>query len=353
MTEKTEERAHHPMSPSNWPAWSRCPHFQGGVKSAAADDGTLQHEAYANAVNKGGVDEYDSGGPAWAARRTIELQGRIADLHVEERIDISVEVDGASVKTYGYADCWFMGDDGVPNVIDFKSGCSTAVDYWPQLQGYALGVAQRLGLDEDVVVKLHILYGGDFQHIVWKTNVNSCKAMSGYAIARRIYRTEADRETCPQCRWCANRHLCRAATGALETIETDTTPSIALPDAVLLDRFAVIEGIIKAEKERIRQNAIANGGFIESGDVRYEMKETAGTRKSVDILGIMGDCPKLGIDVNGVEMLGACDLGKKDFVDLVRDRAKAAGLKIKDVEAVYNSHVERNPPTQKLVRVTK
>jgi hypothetical protein len=352
MTEKTEERAHHPMSPSNWPAWSRCPHFQGGVKSAAADEGTLQHEAWANAV-KNGVDEYDSGGAAWAARETRNKSAGCV-LHIEDKVEIESSLDGITVKTFGYADAWFVDMDGTLNVIDFKSGSKTAVQYWPQLEGYAVGIAQRLGLHDVVAVKLHILYGADFMHDMIDTTVGACMADAAYILAKRIYRTEADRDVCPQCKWCANRHLCRAASGALETVETDTTPSIALPDAVLLDRFAIIEGIIKSEKERIRNNAIANGGFVESGDVRYEMKEVAGTRKSVDIERVRDDLhDTTGIALSYDELLGACDLGKKDFVDLVRDRAKVGGIKVKQIEDIYNSHVERNPPTQKLVRVTK
>lgn len=346
----TRDRAHHPLSPSNWPAWLVCPNFQGGVSSAAAEAGTDQHEAYALAL-EAGVDDIDSSGPAWAARETLKVCGD-AGVHVEDRVDITVDVDGAVVKTYGYADAWFSSD-GYLEVIDFKSGCETLVDYWPQLKGYALGVAQRLGLEYDVPVKLHILYGAEYKHIAHVCTLNECEADAKLAIAKRIYRTDADRCQCPQCRWCANRESCHTAMEALDRVLTEPTTLALIPDALLLDRLSNIEGIVKGEKERIRNNAIANGGFVESGDVRYEMRETAGSRKSVDILGIMADCPKLGLDVNGVDMLKACDIGKSDFLNLVKEQAKDAGVKVKQVVDLYNSHVERNPPTYKLVRVTK
>ena len=352
-TTGTREREHHPLSPSNWPAWMDCPNFQGGVSSAAAEAGTDLHEAYANALLHG-FDDFETSVVAWAVRETQKLNDGTdaTTTHVEDRIDIDVEVDGATVKTYGYADAWLMGDCYL-EVIDFKSGCETAVDYWPQLKGYALGLSRRLGLGYDTPVRLHILYGAEFKHICHVCTLKECEADAKLAIAKRIYRTDADRCQCPQCRWCANRGSCHEALKVLDSVLTDATTLALIPDAILLDRLSNIEGIVKAEKERVRNNAIANGGFVESGDVRYEMREVAGTRKSVDLLGIIGDCPKLGLTVNLGEMLKAADMAKKDFVNLVKEQAKEAGVNVKQVEELYNSHVERNPPTQKLVRVTK
>lgn len=350
----TRERKHHPFSPSNWPAWMACPNFEGGVKSAAADAGTDQHEAYANALLSG-VDEFDESGPAWAARETLNLRCGSSGMkvHVEDKVDISVDVDGLSVKTYGYVDSWLVDGDGVLHVVDFKSGVETAVDYWPQLKGYATGVAQKLGLHDDADVVLHILYGAEFNHAMIRTTVGKCLDTARAALSWRIYRTDADRCMCPQCGWCANRESCHVALEALDRVLTEPSALSEIPDALLLDRISNIEGIVKGEKERIRNKAVANGGFIEGDGVRYEMRETAGSRKSVDILGIMADCPKLGIGVDVVDMLKACDLGKADFLDLVKGQAKDAGVKVKQVVDLYNSHVERNPPTYKLVRVTK
>ena len=43
----SEERSHHPHSPSNWGKWlNHCPKFQSGEVGPAAHRGTLMHDAW-------------------------------------------------------------------------------------------------------------------------------------------------------------------------------------------------------------------------------------------------------------------------------------------------------------------
>ena len=35
---------HHPLSPSSYPAWSLCPHYEGGAPNADTTAGTIAHE---------------------------------------------------------------------------------------------------------------------------------------------------------------------------------------------------------------------------------------------------------------------------------------------------------------------
>lgn len=360
------ERKHHPLSPSNWPAWVACPGYTSdGGRRSSADEGTQQHELFAKALveaRSGALPDEESS-PGWAAAEVLKY-ATPDTIHVEEMAtgiaDVVSFPDAAcgddmcpssTVRYFGYPDAWCV-KQGRLHVFDYKSGSRPqGYDHWPQLVGYAWAVACSSPGQLDEQATLHVLYGADRWHEEKTVSLADALDDAKYILSRRLFHDDGERSACAQCKWCKHRSTCHAATMAVANIERDVTVA-DLPPSVVLDRLSIVEGIIKSERERIRDIAIANGGVLDGGGVRYEMRESAGTRKSVDIPALLSEVVVRGIETSPDEIVAACDISKKAFSSLYKDRAKAAGLKVKDLDAIYDAKVERNPPVQKLVRVS-
>lgn len=354
------ERVHSPFAPSSWPAWVNCPGFTNdGAPSAAALNGTQLHEVFAKELQNPTHDEECSA--SWAADIVIGMLPDNAELHVEELLtgristytmqhESSGLAGNATVDYFGYADAWWLDVDTVV-VADYKSGATPEGEPpWAQLEAYALAAFENRDGWENMRVKLVLLYGSDRRVLVKEMTAKDVVDDARYIVGRRIFHDDHEREACKQCRWCKHRASCHASNMAIAEVE-NCQPISSLPDAVLLERLTVIEGIIKTEKERIKKAAVDNGGFVESGSIRYEIKESAGTRASVDIPALLADVQAKGIMATPDEMIARCDMKKSDFTALFKERAKEVGVKVKDLSDIYEGRITRNPPVQKLVRV--
>lgn len=316
--------AHHPRGMSGWPAILACPCYEGKGDSKDAAAGTAIHaklawwlEAY---KRDGALPEVD-----WADLSLHETGAYLAAqwivsafalsriprdrLHVEHRCTLPNGV-------FGTADAMWVDETHTVHVVDFKAFYNPGRDYFPQLGGYGLAVAESLlksawsGTPEgDIVICMDVLYGdkanapGDgCECSLHEARATCSKAMDAY--------NERDAGTAKpaQCNWCdlcAHHATCPAVTATIEALPEvndkdnddgapdgahDKTPSaqrIAPWASLAPERKAQL--LVVAEfaakwadtvKTKAKEDALA-GVALEDAEhgIRYTLRESKGRSK--------------------------------------------------------------------------
>lgn len=341
------ERIHHERGMSRWPAKIACPfHEPEDMASGAAERGTSLHDDLAAVINgTKSADDVDLS-VSWAASVIIDM-AKGAEIHVEEKVEIvdpMSDMDGVT----GYVDAWFVLD-GKLHVVDFKSGGMTDLQYEPQLMGYALGIYSSLrpGTVSERDVYMHVVYGGDFKVKSSVTSIFDCNDMSA-EVERRFDNPAAyARNINHACMWCRHRKDCKAVNDAIENFEKDITN---MNDVQKLEHFGKINGIIKAESDRIKES-IAQGDTISDGDITYRKSHRDGKAVKTDIPALLAKCRDDGVDISESDIIGACSIGKKAFTDMAKAKAKAAGVKVSVLGDIYSQCCEYGTGFDVLERV--
>ena len=158
---------HHKMGMSRWTPWSVCPKYDSIPYSTSASIGTAQHDKLARLLNSDDTLELDDTemidrAVRWAGA-VISGDAQGETLYTEEMVEIGEGISKDLAGIYGTVDAFFIqhteGDGKVIHIYDFKSmGRGMGCDLFPQLKGYALGVASLLGVTEmNTKVVLHVL----------------------------------------------------------------------------------------------------------------------------------------------------------------------------------------------------
>ncbi len=373
-----EQRSHHPLSPSNYPAWDECPLFEAdGRQSSEASEGTRIHEEFARIVQSGmfDEDEADSSVASWAARQVLGLSDGLV-VSCEARVEGSVPLRDGSVEdgVFGYADAlWIDIPTNTIHVADLKSFSDGTTDYSPQLMGYAALAASMFGLAGIGVhtASLHILHGGVFRCETIERTVNECVLRTGDIITSRIDRIESEPTLCKWCKFCKHVASCPATNSAVQKV-ADNSPSFSRLS--LCQKLVVCDAVVKladALKKQAKDMAEASPDkAVEMNGIRYELKPWAGKPVCRDI-GVLagsvsGDGGRLRIvetdrcgvertvECDGIspdEFIRLCDVSKSKVVDAVmRKNAGIDGLKKSQVDRLVSSFFEKTEGTPHFVR---
>lgn len=333
--------AHHELGMSRWSAWAVCPCFTSGAETDDARTGTALHEKlHAVLTNPFSVflDPTDAGDRAvqWAAEEITKCLTEGATLHSEDRVEIPKSMSETLGGIFGTADAWFHDKDtDTLHVFDFKSmSRDNGEDLYPQLMGYAIGIAANLpmrgkGMGGKVV--LHILHGGVFRHTFIETDIAECIRQSEAIVARHLMADGDAEAEMPSrwCRYCGRCAECRAMNGELGMASSAVTiAKLSAPKR--LDLIERLEAMLKKAKEDAKAEIeAAEGKRMEDGGIAYAIKEVASPAKMIPgmILPLYSRLTEIGVSHDA--FMDRCKIGKGDVVKLLQ----GAGMKVRSKDA--------------------
>jgi hypothetical protein len=254
----------------------------------------------------------------WAADLArIFISGNTA--WIEQR----VEHHGGGIDYAGTADLFFFDDDGELHVIDFKTFADGSFDHFPQLEGYALAIAQSYSYPYDNLVNLHVLCGGSFKGISRRVSIRHCldTASRIFGLVKMSYTLPPKTNT--HCKYCACCATCPAAIKEIETMtetKVDTVkcniPAYRGEQIVkLLEQCTVAEAVIDKLRSALKDE-IAKRGEVRANGIRYELRDENGTAKVKDADQLFGYLTANGVTTD--DILASVKLGMPAASKLLR-----------------------------------
>lgn len=328
--------SHHKMGMSKWTPWNCCAHFDSVEDSAAARKGTEAHDRLRRLMTDDKTLELDDTQQAdravkWAADY-IRTNANGRSVAVEERVEIAASFSESLAGIYGTVDAFDIDSDtekdvDTINIYDFKSLSSDhASDLFPQLSGYALGVASLVGIaDLNTKVRLHVLFGGDFSVEVKDTDLADCLALGVKVVNERKHNDGMPHVTNHWCRYCKHSTDCPGVDTLTETVKGGGLASLSVPK-----RLAVIdelEAILKRAKEVAKAElALQPNKTWEDEGIRYAIHEVNGPASIAEgkMIDLFNACGAVGVSADAV--MSVCKVGKSDICRVIKDKA---GMKIK------------------------
>lgn len=324
---------HHKMGMSKWTPWSVCPKFDSVPHSTSASIGTAQHYKLARLLNGDDTLELDETemidrAVKWAAA-IIQSDSKGETLYTEEMVEIDNAISENLAGIYGTVDAFFIqhvGDEKVIHVYDFKSmGRGMGCDMFPQLKGYALGVASLLGVAEmNTKVVLHVLLGGVFKHDILNTDLFDCLTAGETVVNARKHAEGA--KSCPSewCRYCKHSTSCDATDEQVELVRQGVLNSMSVPKRLLF--IEQVEAILKKAKDEAKAEiAKAEGKSISDDGITYAIHTVNGPSKLGD--GKMWELYSM-LTSRGVsleDLFSKCSVKKGDAMKLLQ----STGMKLK------------------------
>ena len=330
---------HHKLGMSKWTPWSVCPKFDSVTHSTSASIGSAQHDKLARLLNGDDTLELDETemidrAVKWAAQI---IKGDAIDetLYTEEMVEISDRISENLAGIYGTVDAFFIqhitdketGDERkVSHIFDSKSMArGMGNDLFPQLMGYALGVASLLGVTEmNTEVVLHVLLGGAFRHVIKQTDLFDCLTTGETVVNKRKHCESA--KPCPSewCRYCRHSTSCEATDEQVELVRQGVLNSMSVPKRLVF--IEQVEAILaKAKAEAKAEIANAEGKTVTDDGITYAIHPVNGPSKLGD--GKMWELYSM-LTSKGVsleDLFSKCTVKKGDAMKLLQ----ATGMKLK------------------------
>lgn len=350
---KIEMDKHHELGPSNYSVWAVCPSAElGGGETKESAEGTAVHKQIQFSLDM--IEEPEDYRAVWAVRTLAELAGD-SPIASEQRVSGDV---GEFGTIFGTVDAMWT-TNGVRHIADFKTFATFGHEHTPQLMGYGALV----GAPGESIV-LHVLCGGSLTVHTIETTYEECLAST-----LRIIRAHKNGEATvanSKCKYCTKCSTCSACAIALNTLAPiDATRNLighmSLPEKLAV--CAMVEKVIEGIKKAAKDEAIRNGGVLESGNVRYELKPSM-TYKVKDMGFILDDMnfnaqftgKKRGkeytVDVTVPlvsEFVSKCNISRTTLADLVA--SKNPGMTKKDVTEWVTQFYDKVEGEPKLTRV--
>lgn len=326
---------HHKMGMSRWTPWAICPHYDSVEHSGAAAKGSAQHDKLYRKLNDDNtlvLDDTDMLDRAvnWAAN-IIKTEAGDEVIYTEEMVEISEELSKPLAGIYGTVDAFYLQEDKetggkIIHIYDFKAmGRGMGCDLFPQLKGYALGVASLLHIqDTKTKVVLHLLLGGVFKHEILTTDVFDCITTGETIVNNRKHAETAAHCPSEWCKYCRHSSNCPATDEAIEIVESGKLGSLDVCHRlVFIEQLSEI--LSKAREECKSEIARAQGKCIDCGDVAYAIREQNGAAKLRNdmILTLIDTLHSRG--VSSETIFGKCSIKKSDAMKLLQ----ATGMKLK------------------------
>lgn len=355
---------HHKLSPSSYPAWSRCPHWEAYEKeqNREADEGTAQHELLSQAldgrVDLSTVDAYKE--TLFPVRRAYKaIREFLSKTFNYEEYTLETEVlcmdDELPQSPYGTADIVAWKDDELV-VIDYKS-FATNKTYWEQVAFYANAQAkayEKIGRPIRKIT-LAIFYGELGNMEIKETNREECEAMATYAIGCRLNKNNLPRKPTA---WCS---LCKHCGQCSPSVEIIHEAQVILPRdevvgtidpvrlAGMLSVISEVEHRAKRVKEYAKKVAIDNGDMLcdHDGNPLYKVYHIA--KRKLDIKKLFNQIRTM---VSADELLANCSTTQEKIKKLLKGR-EYLGEKITTykIEELIDAASERLPEEPQLRRV--
>lgn len=363
---------HHPLSPSSYPAWEQCPHWERGTTSEmkeAAAIGTRQHALLARALMKEvDLDEVDEDNdiviPVRRAVRGItqfveqELPGAADNvIECERRLSASSDFPQnpfgtADVLVHRKIGCVTDGKNHLL-AIDYKSRYTNKT-YWEQLAFYAYAMMRRCPMLD--YATLAVWYGDEATIETMDVSKERAYAMALHAIANRLNREQMGRHASPWCSLCKHCATCKQAFSLVEKAYSVLPPradETTIDETKLADMLAVageVKHRIYALDEYARQYALDNGGTImdKDGKPRYFLKEIRLSK-----LNLQPFFNAVRSYVTAADVLGASKLTKQAARDLLKGRTNAEGhaLSKKEIDAIIEGASTPDEPGYRMTKV--
>lgn len=258
---------HHRFSPSAFPKWQACPHYEAGAEpSEEAERGTRLHRAYAAALSgdKGAIDRLpgeDGRAVEWAVAETRRLfDGQPEAL--ERKLPY---YDSAGELFYGTADA-VCGEQ----IADLKTG--QARDYAAQMAAYALALVD---IKWARGATTHLLFCDEREVVTRHWTAEEAISVVMPIIDARKAAEEGGGpgpRACEYCGWCGRRDTCPAYAGKLAPVEAAIAKpeafefSAVLADPGRLGQFLTACKLLRCDYEERAQararEVIAGGGRV-------------------------------------------------------------------------------------------
>lgn len=293
----SERPKHHPMGPSRWPMLACCACYEGKTTSADAVEGTNAHALLSEMISGGELktecDGFIHGSVEWAYSEIVRDHANAAAC---TPLQSEVVVKNETPEYDGTADVFFAHAGGI-EVYDFKSLSDGEHNYWPQLCGYALAIANALEINFTTPIGLHVLHGKARHHERCAVTVKDLRD-----VARRVesqYKASlggtVKPEACEWCQLCARQTTCEAckeqsqdvvAVAAGDKFDVELYRDVtALDDPSkacrLLQMVKQAKQWCKAVEDRCRE--LAEQGPLTDGTVTYALKPKRGQLVVTDI----------------------------------------------------------------------
>ena len=343
---------HHKMGMSRWTPWSVCPKYDSVPHSTSASIGTAQHDKLARLLNGDDTLELDETemidrAVKWAAA-IIKSDAGDETLYTEEMVEIGDAMSESLAGIYGTVDAFFIqhteDDSKVIHIYDFKSmGRGMGCDLFPQLKGYALGVASLLGVTEmNTKVVLHVLLGGVFKQDILTTDLFDCLTTGETVVNARKHAEAA--KPCPSewCKYCKHSTSCEATDEQVELVRQGVLNSMSVPKRLLF--IEQIEGILKKAKEEAKAEiALADGKTITDDGITFAIHSVNGPSKLGD--GKMWELYSM-LTSRGVsleDLFSKCSVKKNDAMKLLQGtgmKLKSKDLAVETAETVVAPYYE-------------
>jgi CRISPR/Cas system-associated exonuclease Cas4 (RecB family) len=227
---------HHEFSPSKFPQFEQCLHFESGESGEAANRGTLQHtrlEALLKSTDPVTLAlEISQENKVWCLDNLTKTEVNQVDYAYYKVLSL-MSKHGATMEslkperkvvaftsdftmTEGTADVTFVGTQNDLVVCDYKSGLKR--DYSGQMKIYMLGVAQEYGLESHEKVTGYAIYGREKDCVAYEYTVAEMQEYFDSMMAKLSNRDQT--EPCPNdyCGWCGLKAKCKARNNAVKEV---------------------------------------------------------------------------------------------------------------------------------------
>lgn len=353
------EAMHHSLSPSKYSVWAKCPWAvlkSGDTKEST--EGTDVHSQLQLDVD--GIETAEDYRARWAANWVREESGGAA-IATETRVGGELEKYGV---VNGTVDLMWK-KDGVLHIADFKTFAVDGEEHIPQLDGYGALYGKSNGCDASTPIVLHVLCGGSLTVTTVETTVGTCYNMTLSVLDSHATATEADARANSKCRYCTKCGSCKACIEAAGSLVASSPRDLfgSMPLANKLAFCSMVEKVIEGIKKAAKEEAMRNGGVLESDDMRYELKPST-TYKVKDMGFILDDMnfnaqftgKKRGkeytVDVTVPlvsEFVSKCNISRTTLADLVA--SKNPDMTKKDVTEWVTQFYDKVEGEPKLTRV--
>lgn len=322
---------HHEFSPSSYPAWTTCPHWESKPADEATDAGTRAHSLLYRAF-MGLVNLDDEEAVANEDRDTLRCVRRAKEgithlidelFYGEDPDELEYEYRAGSAKLpyspFGTADVIARCGNHLV-VIDYKNRYSDR-DYTEQLSAYAQFYCEY----EDRVTRitLCVWYGDTGTHTLRETTPEECYKSSLFAISNRISKDSRPRQASAWCTLCAECGACPAAQALVNkafSIVPKNTSVMINPESIapMLTICNEVEKRIKAFKAWAKEYAAENGGIVDSeGRMAYILREK---KKREIVIGELFNNVKDYVSAS--ELIGACTISQSALKPLLASKGK-------------------------------
>lgn len=349
--------AHHKLSPSSYPAWSICPHWESkhSDDDGSAAEGTAAHEllhkAFEDEIDLNNTEETADLDPnlLFTVKRAYDgindLLNRICEWEWSwtARSEEHLEADGnLPADTFGTADLVVKAGDTFA-VCDYKHRYSDR-DYTAQLAAYAVMWVNQFPHDYHCgEVHLIVWYGDTGTYTDTVLTVAECHNIASYAQLSRLNASTRPRKASPWCNLCEHCGACPAAQGLVSrgvTIIPEEENALLPPEKIapMMVICSEIEKRIKAFKAWAKEYAIENGGiYDEDGNLAYQVKTT--NQREI-VLDSLFENTK-GI-VTAKDIVKACTINQTAVKKLLQPK----GLKTKEIDEIISNSSITSPITK-------